>query len=71
MELEYRQVWTQAKNLFIFINPFLCQNEILYRTFYITETSCEGARAFQQVFWTHDLILCQEQWGGEEGLTGV
>lgn len=71
MELEYRQLWTQAKKLSVFINPFAGQNEILQRTFYITETSCEEARAFQQVFWTHkDLMLCQEQCGGEEGLTG-
>lgn len=54
MDLEYRQIRAQAKNLSIFINPFASKNEILYRTFYVTET-----RAFQQVFWTYEALTSE------------
>lgn len=54
MDLEYRRIRAQAKDLSVFINSFAGKNEILYRTFYTTET-----RAFQQVFWTYEALMSE------------
>lgn len=54
MDLEYRHIRAQAKDLSIFINSLAGKNEILYRTFYTTET-----RDFQQVFWTYEALMSE------------